>query len=239
MTRSARQLLPTALGALLLAATLGGCATASVGSPAPESTSTPDGSIVTPRAAWFDASSFVIETTGRSCAPMIDELVAGDQELDVVLTEVEGSECTAETTSRGTYLQLPAGFDSAESVTLNVTGIDGVASVVILPGLESGAIMPADKMSSQLPAAAWIGENRLAVLTWGSSSCVPGSGEIAGGGDAGTLIRLHEHTDTFCTMDFAPQITFVDAPGIAQGEVLTLADRVDDAGRPFVVTPVS
>lgn len=155
------------------------------------------------------------------------------------LTEVEGSECTDETSPRGAYVRLPAGFDSALPVTLNVTDTTGVASTITLPALQSGAVVPADGPMNHVPAAAWIGEDQLAVLTWGSSSCTPGSGEIEDGGDAGTLIRLHEHTDTFCTMDYAPQITFVDASDVAPGAELTLADRVDDDGVPFVVTPVS
>lgn len=223
---------------LLLVSALAGCAASIGGSPAPESTADPDASAAAPRAAWLDASSFVLQTEGGACAPIIEELVVGDQELDVMLADRGTSDCAADAGPHGMYLGLPAGFDSARPVTVNVTEPHGASTAITLPGLASGALIPADMPADQVPAAAWIDEGELAVLTWGSSTCVPGSGDAVDDGDAKALVRLHEPTDTICTMDYVPRITFVNAPGIEPDAVIILEGAVDDEGNPFVITPV-
>ncbi|PRA80069.1 hypothetical protein [Microbacterium sp. MYb66] len=240
MTISLRACSSVVLGGLVLAAVLTGCATAAGTSPTPESTADPvvaDESSA-PRAAWLDATSFVIKTWGDACAPQIGDIVAGEQSLDIVLVAGEDEICATVRTAHGTYIGLPAGFDSSRPVELTLTEAGGETTELTLAGLEDGEIQPADRPSAQVPAAAWIEEGELAVLTWGSSTCMPGSGEFDATSEKEGVVRLHSHTDTICTRDLVPQITFVSAEGVAPDEVLTLADHVDADGAPVILRVV-
>ncbi|WP_217184295.1 hypothetical protein [Streptomyces sp. AC495_CC817] len=234
MKTSARSLSLFA-GAVALAALVTGCATATSPSAGQAPSSSKISADAAPRAAWLDASSFVIATrSDDGCAPTITDIVAGDQRIDVTLAPGAGEECAAEAASaHGTYLGVPAGLDSSRPMTIAVTEHGGEASLIELPGLAGGEIAPADRMPPQLPAAAWIGDDELAVLTWGSSTCVPTAGVVDG--DA---IVLDEPLDGVCTMDLVPRITFVPAEGVAADAELTLSGYTDEAGEPVVLTPV-
>jgi len=239
MTVSLRAFSSAVLGALVLASALSGCATGAGASPAPGSTAGPivaDES--SPRAAWLDATSFVLKTWGDACAPQVGDLVAGDQSLEVVLVAGAEEACAEVLTAHGTYIGLPAGLDSSQPVEVTVTTADGARTELTLPGLESGEIQPADRPWAQAPAAAWIDDHELAVLTWGSSTCMPSSGEFDAVSASEGVVRLHSHTDTICTMDLVPQITFVPAAGVAEDAALTLADHVDADGAPVVLAVV-
>ncbi|MFK3678816.1 hypothetical protein ACI2IP_13875 [Microbacterium sp. NPDC090218] len=240
MTVSLRAFSSFVLGGLVLASALTGCATTAGSSAAPDSTVAPIAAdeSSSPRAAWLDPSSFVLKTWGDACAPQIGDLVAGDQTLEIVLVRGEDEVCASVLTAHGTYIGLPAGFDSTRSVELTVTVEGGESTELTLPGLADGEIQPADRPAAQVPAAAWVEDDELAVLTWGSSTCMPGSGELEAVSGVEGVVRLYSHTGTICTRDLVPQITFVPATGVAEDAVLTLADHVDADGAPVVLTVV-
>lgn len=235
-----RTLSAVILGGVVLAGVLAGCAASAGTSPAPESTSDPDASDASyaPRAAWLDATSFVLKTWGDACAPQIGDLVAGEQSLEIVLVAGPDQACAAVQTAHGLYLGLPAGFNSSRPVELTVTEVGGEKAELTLPALATGEIIPADRMSPQTPAAAWIDAHELAILTWGSSTCVPASGTLETVNAKEGIIRLEPSANEVCTMDLVPQITFVPAEGIEDDAVLTLEGFVDADGAAAVVTAV-
>ncbi|WP_334151994.1 hypothetical protein [Microbacterium sp.] len=239
MTTSLRRLSSFVLGGALLASALAGCATAAGGSPAPESTAAPSSDTpYAPEAAWLDASSIAVKTWSDACAPQIGDFIAGDQSIEIVLVDGEDEVCASVQTAHGTYVGLPAGLDSSRPVELIVTEANGTRSELTLPGLAEGEPQPADRMPEMVPAAAWINDSELAVLTWGSSTCMPGSGDFRAVDANEGVVTLHGHTDTVCTMDLVPQITFVPAEGVDADATLTLADHVDADGQPVILTVV-
>lgn len=240
MTVSLRAFSSVVLGGVVFLSVLTGCAAGAGSSVAPDSTAAPiavDESSA-PRAAWLDSTSFVLKTWGDACAPQIGDLVAGDQTLEIELVRGEDEVCASVLTAHGTYIGLPAGFDSSRPVELTVTMAGGDSTALTLPALENGELQPADRPSAQVPAAAWIDDHELAVLTWGSSTCMPGSGELEAVSEAEGIVRLHSHTDTICKRDLVPQITFVPATGVAEDATLTLAGYVDADGEPVDLTAV-
>lgn len=229
--KSSERFLPAAAGLLAVAALVAGCASAPGAAPVHQSSkiSAEDA----PRAAWLDASSLVIATRGDGCAPAISDLAAGDQRIDVTLTAPADGGCGGEEdATHGTYLGVPAGIDSSRPVTIAVTQHGGEASLIELPGLPGGGVAPADRMPQQMPAASWIADGELAVLTWGSSTCAPESGTVEGG-----VLTLDEPVDAVCTMDLVPRITFVTADGVATGATLVLAGYTDEDGAPITLVP--
>ena len=238
MTTSLRALSALALGGLLLASALAGCATVAGSSPAPESTTGPVTSdpSYAPQAAWLDATSFVLKVWGDACVPQIGDMVAGEQSLEIVLAKTEDEVCAAVQTAHGMYIGLPAAFDSSQPVEVAVTAVGGEKTEITLPGLTDGEIIPADRMPEQKPAAAWIGQSELAILTWGSSTCMPGSGTFEAVSESEGIVRLASHADSICTMDLVPQLTFVSAEGVSKNAALTLEGYVDADGAPVVVT---
>lgn len=241
MTVSLRAFSTLALGGLLLASVLTGCSTNAGSSPAPESTTEQASSDMSyaPQAGWLDSTAFVLKSWGDACAPQLGDLIAGDQSLEIVLVSSEDEMCAMVQTAHGTYIGLPAGFDSSRPVELTVVDAAGEKTELTLPGLDDGGIIPADRMPEQIPAATWIGDQELALLTWGSSTCMPGSGDVEAVSETEAIVRLHAHTDTICTRDLVPQITFVPAKGVAPEAVLMLADHVDADGAPVVLRVVS
>lgn len=241
MTVSLRAFSSLALSGLLLASVLTGCATKAGSSSAPESTAGPISSDMSyaPQAGWVDSSAFILKTWGDACAPHLGDLVAGDQTLEIVLVDSEDEMCATVQTAHGTYISLPPQIDSSYPVELTVIAASGAKSSLTLPGLENGGILPPGGGHEQVPGVTWIGDQELAVLTWGSSTCMPGSGEVEAVSESEAVVRLHGHTDTICTMDLVPQVTFVAAKGIAADAVLTLADHVDADGEPVVLRFVS
>lgn len=237
MTISLRPLSALAIGGLLLAAALTGCAMSAGGSPAPESTADPivADAPTAPRTAWLDPTAFVVKTWSDACAPQVVDIIAGEQSLDITLAEPEDVVCAQVQTAHGTYVGLPAGLDSSRPVELTITDAGGKKTQLSLPGLESGGMRPADQMPEQVPAAAWIGDEELAILTWGSSTCVPGFGQVEVVNEHEGIVRLESTDDAICTMDLVPRITFAQAAGVKVDAVLTLADHVDADGKPVVL----
>lgn len=238
MTTSLRALSALVLGGAVLAAALTGCATVAGGSPAPASTAAPTADPYAPQAAWLDGSSIALKSWGDACAPQVGEVIAGDQSIEIVLVEGPDEVCASVQSAHGTYIGLPAGLDSSRPVALIVTEASGTRSELTLPGLAEGGVQPADRMPEMLPAAAWITDSELAVLTWGSSTCPPGSGDFRAVDATHGVVTVHSHTDTICTMDLVPQITFVSADGVEPDATLILADHVDADGQPVTLTMV-
>lgn len=240
MTAPLRAFSSLVAGGLALALVLAGCASAAGGSPAPESTADQNASdsSYAPRAAWLDSTALVLKVWGDGCAPQIGDLIAGEQSLEIVLVDGEDEVCAAVQTAHGIYLGPPASFDSSRAVELIVTDAGGQTTELTLPGLAAGEIIPADRMPAQTPAATWIDDDELAILTWGSSTCMPGSGTFEAVGETEGIIRLESKTDGICTMDLVPQITFVPAAGVAAEAALTLEGHVGADGGPVVLTVV-
>jgi len=206
------------------------------GSPAPASTAAPSTDTpYAPQAAWLDASSIAVKTWSDACAPQIGDVIAGDQSIAIVLVDGADEVCASVQTAHGTYVGLPAGLDSSRPVELIVTEANGTRSELTLPGLAEGETQPADRMPEMVPSAGWITDRELAVLTWGSSTCMPGSGDFEAVDAKEGVVTLHSPTDTICTLDLVPQITFVPAEGVDADATLILADHVDADGQPAIL----
>lgn len=220
-----------------LAAVLTGCATnasqpgASTGNtaaPSPDSTAViPDGWPEI-QAVWLNADSIVITAPGDGCRPTLTDVVVGDGTLDVTIEKLSAdATCTEPLLTYGYLLVAPAGIDTSQPLTLNITNWMGDAKTITLDGNPAGGPVPADKMMTPAPAAVWVNDTDIAVLTYGSSSCAPMSGTFSGAGDSLTL-TLAEPDTMMCTMDYAPRITIVSAPDIAKDATFTLAGFTDE-----------
>ncbi|WP_309065930.1 hypothetical protein [Microbacterium sp.] len=61
--------------------------------------------------------------------------------------------------------------------------------------------------------AAWLDDGRgFAVVTWGSSGCVPHAAETVADGQTVTVTLQDRPADAVCTMDFAPRASFAALP---------------------------
>lgn len=82
--------------------------------------------------------------------------------------------------------------------------------------------------------AAWLDDGRMvAVVTWGSSSCVPTATDITADGQTVTVTLSEEYGDQICTADLAPRASLVALPaGIDPTRdidlIVTRSDRTDD-----------
>ncbi len=196
----------------VVAGALAGCATGASSpsmsggvSPSPDATSaTPSAEI---GAAWVDGGrSIAVVTNGSSsCPPVVSgqPSVAGAA-ITVQLAESPQQECTRDMAPRATLVALPAGVDPAKDLTVTVTGAaQGEAN---LAGL---ATMPAAP-SEFAPSAGWVNDSLVAIVTYGSSTCVPSVETItAAGGDVAVQFATPP-ADQICTMDIAPRVTLAD-----------------------------
>ncbi|MDT0116911.1 hypothetical protein Q9R20_07890 [Microbacterium sp. PRF11] len=222
------------LGAGLIAAgALAGCASGASSSPDP-STPVPDATDTAPTsevgAAWLDAGrAIAVVTYGSStCVPVVaGELRAADGTLTVDLADPQTDVCSRDMAPRATFVPLPAGVDASQALEVTVTGAaEGQAR---LAGL-AGAPATSDDMA---PSAGWAGASTVAIVTYGSSSCVP---RVESATVDGTRIAVRfaaPPADQVCTMDYAPRVTLADVDGeVAEGEAtVTLSGGgVADAG---------
>ena len=99
---------------------------------------------------------------------------------------------------------------------------------------------PTFEVPAPPPPVAWAGENRLAVTTYGSSSCPRGPAGVSAGGEQEVLVAirpLFPDRDP-CTADVAPRRTVVDLPtGISADEPVTVRLRHEDDDEETVVLP--
>ncbi|MGV2904014.1 hypothetical protein ACNPM4_20270 [Microbacterium sp. AGC62] len=229
---SALRPLASVVGLVAAALLVAGC-TAGPGSDAPSSSPAPGTGDVDDQndfegALLDDGRMFAVITVGSStCVPQVDQVTAEGQTVTVTLVDPEGESpkpCTKDLAPRASLGALPEGVDPKSDITLNVTygdltddvGIDGDPAATGTPG----------STTEFQPSAAWLDDDGLVLLTWGSSSCLPQIESLEGAGNTGTAYFVTDENQV-CTMDMAPRATL-----LAFGE-----DTVDDDGT-FTLTLV-
>lgn len=240
MSRLARSLLAAFGGAVLVVGGLAGCATGPTGStPASPSPTGSTDQATEIAAAWLDGGAMVgvLLEGSSSCRPFADDVAYDDGVLRISLMEPEQA-CTHDLVSQGLAVALPAGVDPAQDLSVEVDGA-GFRGAVDVPGV--AGLTPGTGLEGGLPSAGWAGPDVFALLTWGSSSCVPlvdTAAVSAPGQIAVTFVT--PPADQVCTADMAPRVTAVEVPGVPAGvayeAVLSGAtydgSRVPIAGQP-------
>lgn len=212
MSRHRLSLIGMVGAGLVVAGALAGCATgASSPSMSEGMTSSPDAETSAPSvevgAAWVDGGrSIAVVTTGSSsCPPVVSgqPSVAGDA-VTVQLAESAQQECTRDMAPRATLVALPAGVDSSKNLAVTVTGAaQGEAN---LAGLATAPAAPAEFS----PSAGWVDESLVAIVTYGSSTCVPSVEAVTAAGSDVAVRFATPPADQICTMDIAPRVTLAD-----------------------------
>lgn len=216
---------------------LTGCAT----TPATSPTTTPETSPTTEPASsatlvnWMNTTSIVV--VPQTCGARTADVVPGVRELTVTLEVDPDATCTEGSAPVGQLVMLPPGFDSSADLTVTVEGDEGGPSTVILPGLADGEEILLDRAYDPQPGASWVTPSKLAILTWGSSSCPPTGAKIDAA--AATITMEDPAPDRPCTMDFAPRIVVVDAPAEALNvQKFELVGSVNQDGDVATITPM-
>ncbi|WP_029263731.1 MULTISPECIES: hypothetical protein [unclassified Microbacterium] len=229
---SALRPLASVVGLVAAALLVAGC-TAGPGSDAPSSSPAPDTGDVDDQndfegALLDDGRMFAVITVGSStCVPQVDQVTAEGQTVTVTLVDPEGESpkpCTKDLAPRASLGALPEGVDPKSDITLNVTYGD-LTDDVDIDGDPAATGTPGSTTEFQ-PSAAWLDDDGLVLLTWGSSSCLPQIESLEGAGNTGTAYFVTDENQV-CTMDMAPRATL-----LAFGE-----DTVDDDGT-FTLTLV-
>ncbi len=229
---SALRPLASVVGLVAAALLVAGC-TAGPGSDAPSSSPAPGTGDVDDQkdfegALLDDGRMFAVITVGSStCVPQVDQVAAEGQTVTVTLVDPEGESpkpCTKDLAPRASLGALPEGVDPKSDITLNVTYGDLTGDVDI-DGDPAATGTPGTTTEFQ-PSAAWLDDDGLVLLTWGSSSCLPQVESLEGAGNTGTAYFVTDENQV-CTMDMAPRATL-----LAFGE-----DTVDDDGT-FTLTLV-
>lgn len=198
------------LGAgILTAGALTGCASGAAS--APSSSSPPDAATSEPAgdvaAAWVDAGRAIAVVTygSSSCVPAVSaEPQIADGALTVDLVEPSQEPCTRDMAPRATLVGLPAGTDATADLAVRVTG--AAEGETTLAGL---AEVPAAS-EDFAPSAGWVSSTLVAIVTYGSSSCVPTVESVStDGGDVAVQFATPP-ADQVCTMDYAPRVTLAD-----------------------------
>lgn len=209
------------LGASLLAAgALAGCASGAASAPSATS-STPDAEASAPgadvAAAWVDAGRAIAVVTygSSSCVPVVEgESTVANGVLTVTLADAQRDACTRDMAPRATLVPLPAGVDAAQPLAVTVSG--AVEGKTRLDGLASVPAAPADLTAS----AGWVDRSMVAIVTYGSSGCVPTVESVTSQGETVEVQFATPPADQICTMDFAPRVTLADIGREAgQGDV--------------------
>ncbi|MDQ1138076.1 hypothetical protein QE410_002875 [Microbacterium sp. SORGH_AS 1204] len=208
------------LGAGLLAAgALAGCASGAASSSSPSASADavspePAGAV---EAAWVDAGrAIAVVTSGSSsCVPSMNgEPRVVDGALVVDLAEPAQEPCTRDMAPRATLVTLPAGVDAGAALTLRVTGAaEGETVLAALDDVSSAS-------GDLVPSAGWVTSSLVAIVTYGSSSCVPVVESVTSEGDRVAVQFATPPADQICTMDYAPRVTLADIGAEAgQGDV--------------------
>lgn len=211
MTRHRLTVLGLIGAGLLAAGALTGCAT---GASAPSSggaSSTPDatGSTLSAEigAAWVDGGrSVAVVTTGSStCPPVVSgEPSASGTTITVDLAASPRENCTRDMAPRATLVSLPAGVEPSTDLAVAVTGeVEGRA---LLSGLDPVPATPAEFT----PSAGWVNDSLVAIVTYGSSSCVPSVEAVTAAGSEVAVQFATPPADQVCTMDMGPRVTLAD-----------------------------
>lgn len=212
-----RRLLP-ALAALALAGlALAGCATGDVEESAPPAgdpagQTMPEGSgDVEVDAAWLAGGSMIaVITYGSStpgCQPTLDGSVLDDGVLVVSLVPAEESVCDGDLVPRGILVETPSGIDPADGLAVQVSVSDTFAEATLAPYAGGEA-------EDYAPSAGWAGDDRIAILTWGSSSCAPAVEKTTVVSPTEVAVTFATpRADQVCTMDMAPRVAVATVTG--------------------------
>lgn len=209
MSRSRLTLIGLLGAGLLAAGTLTGCASGAASSP--ESSSPADAATASPAgdvsAAWLDAGrAIAVVTSGSSsCVPTVGgEPLIADGALTVDLVEPTQQPCTRDMAPRATLVTLPVGTDPGAALTVKVTGAaEGETTLAALADVPT----PPDDFA---PSAGWVSASLVAIVTYGSSSCVPTVESVSSDGGEVAVRFATPPADQVCTMDYAPRVTLAD-----------------------------
>lgn len=166
-------------------------------------------------ATWLDGGRMLaVVTEGSStCVPSADEATFADGVITVTLVDAAPDQpCTKDLVPRATLVGVPTGVDPAQGVTLDVTygnavGSTDVAAAEGLTGVGSE--------SDFVPDAAWLPDGSFALVTWGSSSCVPVVQELATTAEKEVTVTFETPpADRVCTLDYAPRVTLATPDGL-------------------------
>lgn len=232
--RTASLLTLIAAGALVLA----GCATAA----SPAASGSPAATDATPlkvEAGWIDGGrQITLVTWGSStCVPIASDVaLQPDGAIAVTLDDGPADRaCTADYAPRATLVGLPEGVDSAKRVDLVVASAQGQRGETALPGITAAA---GDGATDYAPSAGWLGEDLIAILTWGSSTCAPVVQDVAASTATTVAVTFATPAENQpCTMDMAPRIALVSVEGL--GVERAGADVVLSGGDAQFATPVT
>jgi len=230
-----RRLVPALAAAVLALGALSGCATSVPPAESPSEDpggaagTVPEGSAdVEVDAAWLAGGSIIaIVTYGSStpdCAPRLDDAVLDAGVLVVTLAEQSENVCDGDLVPRGLLVGTPDGVEPAEGLDVQVVWNDRYTDVELAP-------YTAGPVDEYQPSAGWAGDEHIAILTWGSSSCAPSV-------ESTTVVSPTEIAVTFasppadqvCTMDMAPRVAIATVDGEVSREAtlslggLTLGD---------------
>lgn len=197
---------------ILSVSALVGCATAPGAPSAPEPTA--DDTTAAPsevRAGWLDAGrGIAVVTWGSStCVPVAAEPVLAGTTLTVDLVEVADGACTRDMAPRATYVALPADVEPTGDLDIDVTG--AVSGKTVLSGLTEAPVA----VDEFTPSAGWVGDEQVALLTWGSSGCRPQVEAVTSAAGGAVVTFVEPPADQICTADMAPRVTLADLSGIA------------------------
>ena len=186
--------------------------------------------------AWLDGgSSIALITWGSStptCRPVVSDASADGQTISLTLSDrPEASEgCDADLTARGDLVATPGGVDPSKDVTVSFQ-YEQISGAVELDGLDGDTATS----SGQAPSAGWFGDDGIALLSYGSSSCRPKVSNVQLT-EAGATVTFSTTTG-MCTMDMAPRVTpiLLPEPVESDGEFeLTLSGDSLDATIPVI-----
>ncbi|MBT8798385.1 hypothetical protein J0P97_09910 [Microbacterium flavum] len=203
-------------GALLLA----GCASGSTAGVTPSgsgSAAAPaaSGSELELEAGWLDGGRQIgLVTWGSStCVPMAgDVALQADGSVAVTLQAIDAATvCTADYAPRVTLVPVPEGVDPTKDLDLVVTDANGARGETDLDGV---AGLAAGGQTDYAPSAGWAGDDLIAILTWGSSSCAPRVQDVAAADATHVTVTFADLADKACTMDMAPRATLAAVSGL-------------------------
>jgi len=205
-----RRLALTTLAALTLV--LGGCATPGAGEPG----GIVDGEFAV-EAAWLDGGRAIALVTqgSSSCVPIAADVTVGDDgALEVALEDPQTDGCSDDLAPRATLVGVPEGVAAADELEIRVSyGIDS-SGEADLDAYAGGDV------AEFTPSAGVVGDDLIALLTWGSSSCAPVVAAAEFDGEATVVEFETPVSDQVCTMDMAPRVTLI--PGSNVGEASTV-----------------
>lgn len=197
--RSALASIATAATAVLLLAGCGGSPGGSGGK--------------TLEAAWVDegrAVAVLIEDS-EGCGPIVSSVQAKRQTVTITLDEPAEQKhgCILDIIEPARVAMLPKGVDPKRDVTLVVQHGANTWHAK-LRGNPSLAGTPGDD-SLRTPTAGWVSDDKLVLLTWGSSSCHPvvTSTELT---DDGAIVHFAD-SPSACTTDLVPRTAVIEFDG--------------------------